>query len=232
RELSAAAEEGEGIRYVCWTGGEPLLQAESIAAAVRRLPEGFVHSFETDGEVDLHTFDRLARAERARGGGGLVMAVMCPGCGTQGGAKKRHRIRACAFAVRCEEIDHTADVAIRAYGRSLDELFANAAEGMSSLIADLSTVKPIGEVEVRLNADDIPTLFLRWLSELLYVHETQRFLFSSFDVHVAGTALVGHARGETIDKSRHELKLAIKAVTRHGLTVDPAKGFAEVIFDI
>jgi len=134
--------------------------------------------------------------------------------------------------VRFEEIDHTADVAIRAYGRSLDELFANAAEGMFSLIADLSTVKPVGEVEVRLNANDIPTLFLHWLSELLYVHETQRFLFSSFDVHVAGTALVGHARGETIDKSRHELKLAIKAVTRHGLTVDPAKGFAEVIFDI
>jgi len=134
--------------------------------------------------------------------------------------------------VRFEEIDHTADVGIRAYGQSLDELFANAAEGMSSLIADLSTVKPVGEVEVRVTADDIPTLFLRWLSELLYVHETQRFLFSSFDARVAGTALVGHARGETIDKSRHELKLAIKAVTRHGLTVDPEKGFAEVIFDI
>ncbi|TLZ94357.1 MAG: archease [Methanobacteriota archaeon] len=151
---------------------------------------------------------------------------------SEGDAEKLHLVRAFAFAVRFEEIDHTADVGIRAYGQSLDELFANAAEGMSSLIADLSTVKPVGEVEVRVTADDIPTLFLRWLSELLYVHETQRFLFSSFDAHVAGTALVGHARGETIDKSRHELKLAIKAVTRHGLTVDPEKGFAEVIFDI
>ena len=39
--------------------------------------------------------------------------------------------------MRYEEIEHTADVGIRAYGRDLDELFVNAAEGMFSLIADL-----------------------------------------------------------------------------------------------
>jgi SHS2 domain-containing protein len=134
--------------------------------------------------------------------------------------------------VRYEEIEHTADVGIRAHGRSLDELFANAAEGMFSLIADLAAVKPVGEIEVRLQAEDISTLFLRWLTELLYLHETQRLLFSSFDVHIVGTSLQGRARGEAIDKKRHELKLVIKAVTRHGLTVDPEKGIAEVIFDI
>jgi SHS2 domain-containing protein len=134
--------------------------------------------------------------------------------------------------VRYEEIDHTADVGIRAYGRTLDELFANAAEGMFSLIADLTAVKPVGEVEVRLEADDLPTLLLRWLSELLYLHEMQKLLFSSFEARVVGTSLEGRARGEAIDKTRHELKLAIKAVTRHGLTVDPQKGIAEVIFDI
>jgi len=134
--------------------------------------------------------------------------------------------------VRYEEIEHTADVAIRAYGSTLDELFANAAEGMFSLIADLDSVKAVGEVEVRLEAEEIPTLLLRWLSELLYIHETQRLLFSSFEVRVVGTSLQGRARGEAIDKKRHELKLVIKAVTRHGLTVDPEKGIAEVIFDI
>jgi SHS2 domain-containing protein len=134
--------------------------------------------------------------------------------------------------VRYEEIDHTADVGIRAHGRTVDELFANAAEGMFSLIADLKKVKPVGEVEVRLEAEDLSTLLLRWLSELLYLHETQRLVFSSFEVHVVGTTLDGRARGEAIDKARHELKLAIKAVTRHGLTVDPKKGIAEVIFDI
>ena len=134
--------------------------------------------------------------------------------------------------MRYDEIEHTADVAIRAYGSTLDELFANAAEGMFSLIADLDPVKAVGEIEVRLVAEDIPTLLLRWLTELLYIHETQRLLFASFEVHVEGTSLRGRARGEAIDKTRHELKLVIKAVTRHRLTVDPQKGIAEVIFDI
>jgi len=134
--------------------------------------------------------------------------------------------------VRYEEIEHTADVGIRAYGSSLDELFATAAEGMFSLIADLDSVKEVGEIEVRLEAEDIPTLLLRWLSELLFTHETQHLLLASFDVQVEGTSLRGRARGEAIDKKRHELKLVIKAVTRHRLIVDPQKGIAEIIFDI
>ncbi|MGI0148777.1 MAG: radical SAM protein, partial [Thermoplasmata archaeon] len=68
RELAgASASAHEGIRNVCWTGGEPLLQGETIAAAIRRLPDTFVHSFETDGEVDLRAFDRLVPAERDSG---------------------------------------------------------------------------------------------------------------------------------------------------------------------
>ncbi|MCI4371747.1 MAG: archease [Thermoplasmata archaeon] len=134
--------------------------------------------------------------------------------------------------MRYEEIDHTADVGIRAYGATFNELFANAAEGMFSLIADLEAVKPVGEIELRLTGEDVPTLLLRWLSELLYVHETERFLFASFDVDISGTTLRGRARGEAIDKRRHELKLAIKAVTRHRLSVDLEKGIAEVIFDV
>ncbi len=134
--------------------------------------------------------------------------------------------------MRYEEIDHTADVGIRAYGSTLNELFANAAEAMFSLIANLDSVKEVGEIEVRLEAEDLPTLLLRWLSELLYIHETQHLLFASFDTQVNGTSLRGRSRGEPIDKKRHELKLAIKAVTRHRLTVDAEKGIAEVIFDI
>jgi len=68
-----------GIRNVCWTGGEPLLQGESIVRAIRRLPTTFVHSIETDGEVDLRTFDTLVRVERAEGRVRYVMDVKCPG---------------------------------------------------------------------------------------------------------------------------------------------------------
>jgi SHS2 domain-containing protein len=134
--------------------------------------------------------------------------------------------------VRYEELDHTADVGIRAHGASLDELFAAAAAGMFSLVADLRKVRAVGEVEVRVKADDLEALMVRWLSELLFLHETQRLLLKEFDVRIDGTSLEARARGETIDKKRHELKLNIKAVTYHRLRIDRKAGLAEVIFDI
>jgi len=134
--------------------------------------------------------------------------------------------------VRYEELDHTADVGIRAHGASLDELFAAAAAGMFSLVADLRKVRAVGEVEVRVKADDLEALMVRWLSELLFLHETQRLLLKQFDVRIAGMSLEARARGEAIDKKRHELKLNIKAVTYHRLRIDRKAGLAEVIFDI
>ena len=135
------------------------------------------------------------------------------------------------MAVRIEEIDHTADVGIRVFGSTLPELFEGAAAGMFGLIADVSRVKPTGEVQVRVSADDLRMLLVAWLSELLVLHETQNILLCRFQVRVEGLALDGKAWGEGIDKTRHELKLAIKAVTYHRLTVDAEKGVAEVIFD-
>lgn len=135
------------------------------------------------------------------------------------------------MAVRIEEIDHTADVGIRVYGSDPRELFEGAAAGMFGLIADLSGVRPTGEVEVRVASDDLRGLFVAWLSELLVLHETQNILLCRFEVRLEGLSLDGKAWGERIDKGRHELKLAIKAVTYHRLTVDPEKGVAEVIFD-
>jgi len=133
--------------------------------------------------------------------------------------------------VRFEEIDHTADVGIRAYGKTASALFESAAVGMFSLIADVARVKPVGEVEIRLAAEDLPRLLVAWLSELLFLHETQHLLFSKFRVRVRGTQLHARAWGEAIDKERHGLKLAIKAVTYHRLSVDLETGVAEVIFD-
>src|SRR2546428_13198381 len=104
--------------------------------------------------------------------------------------------------VRYEEIEHTADVGIRAYGSTLDELFANAAEGMFSLVADLGSVKAVGEIEVRLEAEDLPTLLLRRPPELLYTHETQRPLFASFEGHREGPPPRGRPPRRTLAKNR------------------------------
>ncbi len=80
REL-AATDGGrrQGISHVCWTGGEPLLQWKSVAKAIGALPDGFVHSMETDGEVDLAPFDKAVADRRADGRVRYIMDIKCPG---------------------------------------------------------------------------------------------------------------------------------------------------------
>lgn len=133
---------------------------------------------------------------------------------------------------RFEEIEHTADVAIKAYGRSRKALFENAAAGMFSLISDLRTIRPRGELLVRTTGEDLGQLMVHWLQELLYAYDAQGLLFSRFDVTVRGLAVKARVRGEAIDKGRHSLNLNLKAVTYNNLVVDPRAGYATVVFDI
>ena len=79
-------------------------------------------------------------------------------------------------------IDHTADVGLKAYGKSLSEAFQNAAKGMFDIITDKSEIENIGQYNIKLEADDLEQLLVDWLSELLYIHSTKNIVFGFFKV--------------------------------------------------
>jgi len=70
-----------GIRHVCWTGGEPLLQWRPIARAIGLLADHLVHSIETDGEVPIEPLADALRDRRAKGLVRFILDVKCPGSG-------------------------------------------------------------------------------------------------------------------------------------------------------
>ncbi len=72
---------GTGVTHVCWTGGEPLLQWRAMAHAIRLLPDHYVHSIETDGEVPVEPLASELKTMRARGRLRFIMDVKCPGSG-------------------------------------------------------------------------------------------------------------------------------------------------------
>lgn len=76
---AAGGGNRSGIAHICWTGGEPLLQWRSAARAIGDLPAHFVHSMETDGEVDLAPFDKAVAVRRADGRVRYIMDIKCPG---------------------------------------------------------------------------------------------------------------------------------------------------------
>lgn len=134
-----------------------------------------------------------------------------------------------------ELIEHTADIAIKAYGTNLSEAFGNAAKGMFDIITDESEVESTGQYDIKLEAPDLEQLLVDWLSELLFLNTSQNLVFGFFKVELDEEKkhLVGHVFGEKYNISKHKVGIEIKAVTYHMLEVRNKRPYhVQVLFDI
>jgi len=138
-----------------------------------------------------------------------------------------------------EFIDHTADAGLKAFGKTVEELFENAATGMFSLITEPETVTAQDTEELAVEAYEYDELLKNYLSELLYLQVSKHSLYSKFKVKISDSVerikvLEGTAKGEPFDPGKHVIATEIKTVTYHQLYVEKKKGYweAQIIFDI
>ena len=134
-----------------------------------------------------------------------------------------------------EVFEHTADVGLHAWGRTLSELFIHAAQGMESLMVAPEQVRVQVRREITVTGHDEVSLLIAWLSELIVLFDSEYLLFRQFEIDdISGTYLKGRASGEAYDAQRHDLGSAIKAVTWHEAAVElTGEGYkARIIFDI
>ena len=130
----------------------------------------------------------------------------------------------------------TADVAFEAYGKDLNELFANSALAMFEVMVNTEEIEPKVEREVKLEANDLEGLLFEWLNELLFYYGSENLAFSRFEVEVDEKELKLKAKcfGEEINPAKHETKTEVKAATYHNLEIKKEDGSwrARVILDI
>lgn len=134
-----------------------------------------------------------------------------------------------------EIFEHTADIGIRVQAETLDQLFADAARGLFSvMLENPETVRPADEFSFDVHADDIEELLHDWLAELLFTFHAQRIVLCEFHIRLDPPELTASARGEPIDPTRHQVDAEVKAITWHGLKVrhNSDGWLAEVIVDI
>jgi SHS2 domain-containing protein len=132
-------------------------------------------------------------------------------------------------------LEHPADIGFEASGSTREEVFANAARALFHLILDPDTIEPRTEVAVQVEGADPASLLINWLAELLYLNDAEGWLFSDFEVErLDDRSLTARARGEKFDRTRHRVKLQVKAITYHQLQlVKTAEGWqARVFVDI
>lgn len=132
-------------------------------------------------------------------------------------------------------VEHTADIGITVYGKTLEELFANLAYGMFAQITEIEKVNPKEKVEVQIEGYDKESLLVNWLNELLYLSTIRRMFFSEFKLRkIRDNSLSAEIRGQKINPQKHSLHLEIKAATYHNLKITKTeKGYqTTIIFDV
>ncbi len=136
---------------------------------------------------------------------------------------------------RYELFDHTADIGVHIFGRTLEEIYANGAYALFDLMTNLERVGEKIRLPIQAQGKDPEELLVRWLSELLFLFESKGFLMKNVTFSQSDQGLIqAEGRGEYFDPSRHERKMEIKAVTYHQVQVRKTDGIwkARVIFDV
>lgn len=139
---------------------------------------------------------------------------------------------------RYKILPHTADGKFQAFGRTLEEAFGNAALAMVSLMWDWAKVEPRVGREVRVEGKDLERLLVRFLAEIVYLLDTERFLLgrvAGLEITAAGEKgfeLRAELEGEPLGEG-HEIYGDVKAVTYHDLRIEEGDGFTvQVVVDM
>lgn len=132
-----------------------------------------------------------------------------------------------------------ADVAFRAWGGSLEEVFAAAAAAtLEVMIENPASVQPRATVNIDLRDTSADMLLFNFLQELIWYKDARQLLLRIAEIKIATgpreIALAARAAGETIEPGRHHLVVDVKAVTLHHFTLSPTPAGWEcrIILDI
>ncbi len=138
---------------------------------------------------------------------------------------------------RYEFIEHTADVAVKAYGATLEEAFAVAAGAMFDIMTDESPIERKQKIELEAESIDIEGLLVSFLSKLIVLHEVDHLVLKDFVVAFTGdNSLKASAWGETFTETKHAGGLHVKGVSYHMMEIVEGKEnkpcHVQVLFDV
>ncbi len=141
-------------------------------------------------------------------------------------------------------LEHTADQYIRAFGKTLEEAFANGGLALFDTLTDLKTIEAKKHEFIVAEEDDLEALLYSYIEELLVKWEITGLLFSKIEVGIVERKqrkegdckflLNAHIWGEQYNPEKHPTRVGVKAVTYCLMKIHntPPKCIIEFVVDI
>lgn len=129
-----------------------------------------------------------------------------------------------------EEVEHTADIALRVWGEDFQALLTQAAKGLYALMGIIPASSSCKETSFSILQAPPETILVDFLTELLYLAEEAGLILDNFSYDEGINMLAISAVGYKIFTQER----FIKAVTFHNLTIEgTSAGFETTItFDV
>ena len=135
-----------------------------------------------------------------------------------------------------KNFEHTADIGIEVESSTLSEAFEEVSLSFSEIITGGNLPKSSLSKEVNLEADNLDSLLVDFMSYLIVLFDTDFFITGSARLEISNNhnfSLRGNLMGETYDQDTHGYGVEIKAISYHLLVVEegpPAR--LRVILDL
>ncbi|MDO8489932.1 MAG: archease [bacterium] len=121
-------------------------------------------------------------------------------------------------------------VTLKVEAKDYPHAFADGARGLFHCMYNTDSIHDDERVEFALQADDIPSLYHAWLTELLSRADAESMVFGEFSVvsiqkvNAKQYVLMGFATGEKRDKSPREQKATITKIRTEKLSCKESGG--------
>ena len=133
-----------------------------------------------------------------------------------------------------------ADVAVEAWGGTLEDTFAAAARAtLGAMLEDPGMLEDRERRDIRIEHEELELLLYKFLQEIVFLKDAEGLFVLprrlAIDGREGGYVLTAELSGEFIDPARHAILTDVKAVTLHHLEVirDGSGGWiARVILDV
>ena len=115
--------------------------------------------------------------------------------------------------------EHTADIIIEAWAPTLEALFEEAAKAITEVMTDPARIEPREQKILETDGFDLENLLLRFLEEILVLHDSEGMLFRDYKVHRIEKRsdeeyyVKAEAWGEKYQPGKHESRTHVKAIT-------------------
>ena len=131
-----------------------------------------------------------------------------------------------------EALEHKADLKIRAFGKTKEELFLNMLLGMTESQKSKTKEKQKIKREIKVRSLDLAVLLVDFLSEVLYLTQVNREIYKNIKfTKFTDAKLEGELTGYKVERFGED----IKGVTYHDLDIhreEDGTWEATVLFDV